>query len=156
MNPERHDDRLMWPFQQTPTKRFQHRLLKRLRIAYLVTEDLASHRLVDDNLKLLGKASQHATDDETLYSHWYGTPMPLPLANAVITECKAWNHLLQSVHELVTQGFYPDAFQKEAEPLRETAHLIQDLIQYQLNIITHPERKPDENQLRLIKARLKP
>jgi uncharacterized protein YciW len=145
----------MWPFQQTPTKRFQHRLLKRLRVAYLVTEDLASHRLVSDNLKLLGRAAQQAADDETLYAHWFGQPMPLPLASAVITECKAWNHLFQSIHELVTQGFHPEAFQKEAEALRETGHLLQDVIQYQLNLITHPERKPDERLLRLIKARLK-
>lgn len=145
----------MWPFQHTPTARLQHRLLKRLRTAYLVTEDLPSHRLASDTLKLVGKASQHAADDETLYGHWFETPMPLPLANAVITERKAWDHLLKSVHELVTQGFYPDAFQKEAEPLRETGHVLQDLIQYELNLITHPDTKPDEAVLRTIKARLK-
>jgi hypothetical protein len=145
----------MWPFQHTPTRRLQHRLLKRLRYAYLLTEDLPSHRLVNDNLKLLGKASQQAADDETLYAHWFETPMPLPLANAVITERKAWDHLLKAVHELVTQGFYPDAFQKEAEPLRTVGHVLQDLIQYELNLVTHPDQRADENVLRAIKARLK-
>lgn len=145
----------MWPFHQTPTARFQHRLLKRLRYAYLITEDLPGHRFAMENLRLLGKAGQHARDDETLYAHWFEQPMPLTLANAVITECKAWEKLLTSVHDLVSQGYYPDAYEKEAEPLRATGHVIQDLIQYELNIISHPDIEPDENLLRTIKARLK-
>ncbi len=146
----------MWPFQQTPTARLQHRLLKRLRYAYLLTEDLPSHRLANDNLKLLGKASQQAADDETLYAHWMGSPMPLALAHASILEKKAWDLLLKYVHDLVTQGFYPDAYEKEARQYTFIGHVLQDLIQYELNLVTHPDQQPDENALRSIKARLKP
>lgn len=144
----------MWPFHKTPTQRLHHRLLKRLRTAYLVTEDLPSHRLVNDNLKLIGEAGQNAADDEVLYLHWMGSPMPLTLAHASIVEKKAWDLLLRNVHELVTQGFHPDAYEAEAKTYAFIGHALQDLIQYELHTITHPDTKPDEATLRTIKARL--
>lgn len=145
----------MWPFHQTPTHRLQHRLLKRLRTAYLVTEDLPSHRLATDNLKLIGEAGQNAADDEVLYAHWLGYPMPLPVAHANILERKAWDILFKHVHDLVAQGFHPEVYEKEARQYTFIGHVLQELIQYQLNAITHPDTTPDEAPLRRLKTDLR-
>ncbi len=144
----------MWPFHQTPTARLQHRLLRRLRYAYLITEDLPSHQLANDNLHLLGKASQQSADDEVLYEHWVGTPMPPALHNATSLERKAWDALLHKTHDLVTQGYYPDAYQQEAETLQPISHALQELLHYQLTMVTHPERPNDDHLLRAITSRL--
>lgn len=144
----------MWPFHQTPTARLQHRFLRRLRSAYVITEDLPSHPLANNNPHLLGKASQDAADDEVLFQHWFGTPMPLPLRNATTLECKAWEALLHQTHGLVTQGYYPDAYQTEAEKLQPIGHVLQDLLHYQLTMVTHPSRPADENLLRALTTRL--
>jgi hypothetical protein len=146
----------MWPFQQTPTKRLQHRLLKRLRHAYLITEDLPSHRLANNNLHHLGKASLMAADDQVLYQHWIGQPMPAPLAHAITLERKAWEQLMTGIHEMVTQAYHAEAFEKEAKALQPIGHAIQELIQYELNRITHPDQDPNEAALRSIEARIKP
>src|SRR5258708_4194680 len=100
----------MWPFTRSPEHRMHHRLLDRLREAYVVGEDLAATRLLSDNLRLLGRAGQDAKDDPVLYQHWFGQPVPTALARAQALEMKAWQDVLSRVTFLSDQGYYPDAF----------------------------------------------
>jgi hypothetical protein len=130
-----------------------HRILDRLRNAYVVGEDLTTHRLRDDNLHRIIEARDHAHDDPVLYRHWYGNPLPSLQAQAVEIELRLWNHLGDTLHELTTQGYYPDTFRAEADKLTPETRDLQELLHLEAALITRAATKTDEETIKALKAR---
>jgi len=130
-----------------------HRLLDRLRTAYVVGEDLSTHRLRDDNLHRIMEARDSAHDDPVLYQHWFGNPLPILYAQAVAIELRVWKHLGKALHELTTQGYYPDVFRSEADKLTPETRDLQELLHLEAVLVTRPATKADENAIKALQAR---
>ena len=143
----------MWPFHRPPESRMHHRLLDRLRNAYVVGEDLTSHRLRDDNLHRISLARDSAHDDPVLYQHWFGNPLPSLQAQAVLIELRVWKHLGDTLHELTTQGYYPDVFRAEADKLTPETRDLQELLHLEAVLVTRPATKSDEATIKTLEAR---
>ena len=143
----------MWPFHRSAESRMHHRLLERLREAYVVGEDLRTHRLIDDNLRRVTDASQAAKDDPVLYQHWFGAPTPDGLSLALTVEQGLWFTLGVRLHELKKQGLLPDAFSWEAEHLKPIANDLQRALHLAMQLVARAPTHTEIALLQELKAR---
>jgi hypothetical protein len=133
----------MWPFTRSPENRMHHRLLKRLRFAYLVGEDLSTQHLLPQNLRLIGEAQLLTHDDPVLYQHWFRHAMPSLLSRTVALETQAWQALGDQLHGLYKQQFYPDYFAAEAAKLIPHAKALQELLHLESLLLTRESTHAD-------------
>lgn len=131
-----------------------HRLLKRLRWAYLVTDDLGTRALAHQNLQLLGKALAHTRDDKVLYEHWHQWMVPESLGIALDLEERLWLRIGDGLHDLDGQGYHPEAFRDETRPLVDLARVLQELIQAELRLLSHPESTTEQRVIADLRLRV--
>lgn len=141
----------MWPFTRSPEHRMHYRILDRLRQAYVVGEDLTTHRLIEDNLRRISEASTAAKDDPVLFKHWSGTAMKEWHAFALGVEERLWHALGTNLHALHQQQFIPDAFQKEAEELTRITDDLQHVLHLEVIFVTQWPLASDEAYLENLK-----
>lgn len=137
----------MWPFTRTPEQRMHHRILDRLRQAYVIGEDLTTHRLIDDNLRRIGDAHRNALDDAILFPHWSGKTMQDWHAVALKIEEHLWFTLGVDLHKLQHQDFIPDAFQEEATELTKITDDLQHVLHLETLLVTKAPLASDEAYL---------
>lgn len=141
----------MWPFTRSPEHRLHHRLLDRLREAYVIGEDLTTHRLIEGNLRRISDAHRDARDDAVLFPHWFGKPMKEYHALALSVEQALWFALGVDLHKLQKQEFIPDAFQKEAEELSRITDDLQHVLHLETLLVTKAPLASDEAYLENLK-----
>jgi|SRR5450830_597853 hypothetical protein len=137
----------MWPFTRNPESRMHHRILARLRLAYLVTEDLPAHDLQAQNLRQIGTALQLANDDPVLFQSWNGTAMPTALAHAILLEQRAWQLWGNELHELAKQQFTALYFPDEARKLEARGKALQELLHLEALLLTRQTTSADNAAL---------
>ena len=141
----------MWPFVRSPEHRLHHRLLDRLRQAYVVGEDLTDHRFIEDNLRRISDAHRDARDDAVLFHDWFGRSMKEWHAVALIVEQNLWFALGVNLHKLQQQGFIPEAFAKEAEELTTITDNLQHVLHLETLLVTKWPLASDEAFLENLK-----
>ncbi len=94
----------MWPW--SPVKRFERRLRRRERAAYLIRDNLRHERARDQNLTLARTAVDAARDDDAVYERLLGTPEPARLKALLAPTLLMWIRARELLETLAPQDLF--------------------------------------------------